>query len=142
MSQILALGFRSRIFSAICVVVVILSFALPPQKGFGIPMCEFKVLTHYPCLGCGLTRSFIDMAHLHPLRAGFYHPFGWVLFPLTALFASLLPASEKLRTRLAEWAEQRAKYLNPLGIAFLVLFLAYGLGRIAWLATTHTPSPW
>ena len=133
---------RSRLVSAACLVVVVLSFLLPPVKAFGVPMCQFKELTHYPCLGCGLTRSFVDMAHLHFARAGFYHPLGWVLFPLTLAVAALLPAPQALRERLVAWTDAHGLLVNGLGIGLAVVFVGYGIVRIAWLAVTHRPSPW
>ena len=78
---------RSKWASIACLAVVVLALVLPPQ-GFVLPggkpleMCQFKMLTHLPCPGCGLTRSFIGMAHLDLARAARFHPLGLVLFPL------------------------------------------------------------
>src|SRR5437870_151071 len=103
MGSVYAALFRSRWVSAIAAAVVVLSLVLPPS-GFGVPACQFKMLTHLPCFGCGLTRSFIGMGHLRPDRAAFYHPGGIPLFLLTLFLAGLLPLSKDRRMRLGRWA--------------------------------------
>jgi hypothetical protein len=142
MAKLLVTCFRSRWFSAACLAVVVLSFLLPPGRGFGVPLCQFREMTGLPCLGCGLTRSFIDMARLHVERAAFYHPIGVVLFPLSLFFALLLPAPAALRERMSRWAETHPVLLNSFWGVLLVVFLAYGVGRMAWVALSHQPSPW
>lgn len=49
--------------------------------GFRLPeSCAWRRLYNINCLGCGLTRSFISLAHLAPLRAWHFNPAGPVLF--------------------------------------------------------------
>lgn len=132
---------RSRAASLACLVVVLLSLALPPE-GIPLPICQFRAITHLPCFGCGLTRSFIGMAHLRLARAALYHPLGLLLFPLTCLGAALLPFPPERRERLAAWAERRRTWWTALGLVLLVVLVGYGTARIAWLKMTGQPSLW
>lgn len=121
--------------------MVLLSFLLPPG-GFGIPMCQFRATTQLPCFACGLTRSFIRMAHLNLHEAAFYHPLGLVLFPMTLALALMLPLPRPARETCAGWAEKHDTLLNILGGGLLAAFLVYGVGRIIWVCQSHHPSPW
>lgn len=122
--------------------VVLLSFWLPPDRGFGVPLCQFREVTHLPCLACGLTRSYIAVAHLNPAKAAFYHPLGLLLFPCTVMIALLLLVRTEQRQRLAERIEAYQRPFGRLGAGLLVVFVVYGLGRMGWLLVTHRPSPW
>ena len=69
-------GFGDRSVLAIAVAVVILSVVLRPGAGavslFGweVPiLCTFRRVTGVPCPGCGLTRSFVFLAHGQVLDA-------------------------------------------------------------------------
>jgi hypothetical protein len=48
------------------------------------PLCPLRRITGIPCLGCGGTRSWVEMAHLHIIDAFVQSPLGAVCF-LTAL---------------------------------------------------------
>jgi hypothetical protein len=133
---------RSRWAHYGALLVVLLAVGLPPDRGFGVPLCQFRVVTHLPCLACGLTRSFIALAHLDPARAAFYHPLGLILFPLTLALAALLAAPPARQLQVAAWVEARQRAWNRFGIGLLVVFIIYGLGRIGWLLATHRASPW
>lgn len=133
---------KSRWAQIAALAVVALAFALPPDRGLGIPLCQFRNVTNLPCLGCGLTRSYIALAHLDPARSAFYHPLGLVLFPATVATAALLVVREPGQARLIRWAEKRRQPLNYIGIALLIFFVAYGFGRMAWTILSGRPSPW
>ena len=132
---------RSRWASLGALAVVIAALALPPQ-GFGLPLCQFRTMTQMPCLGCGLTRSFIGMAHLNFAAAFFYHPLGALVFPIVVFLAGLLPASNVQRDRIALWVNSRGSLLVRLGIVYAALFVTYGFGRMVWVWLSGTPSPW
>lgn len=142
MGHELARAFQSRWAAIGCLVVVVLALVLP-KGGAGLPLCQFKAITHLPCLGCGLTRSFIGMAHLRVGEAVFYHPFGAVLFPLVVLIAGLGAAPKRVRERMATWAERNNSSLTRGAWALLIGAVVYGLIRIGWvLATPGQASPW
>jgi hypothetical protein len=81
-----AMRFRPRfsIFSVLCGATLALSFALPlPRDGaiLGLPsLCPFHNWTGIPCPGCGMTRSFVSLAHGQIGAAFEYHPLGPLLF--------------------------------------------------------------
>lgn len=142
MGHELARAFQSRAASIFCGVVVLLALVLP-REGIGLPLCQFKVVTQLPCLGCGLTRSFIGMAHLRFSEAVFYHPFGAALFPLVLLIAVLGIAPPRARERMAAWAKANNRSLTRAAWAFMVGAILYGLIRLCWvLATPGRLSPW
>lgn len=70
----------ARSVAAIGVGAVATAFALTPDGVEDGPViCPFRRLTGLPCPGCGLTRSWVDLAH-GQLGASFVqHPFGWLL---------------------------------------------------------------
>ena len=44
------------------------------------PLCPIRRLTDIPCIGCGGTRSWVDMAHLRFAEAFLQSPLGATLF--------------------------------------------------------------
>jgi hypothetical protein len=57
------------------VVVPLLEIPLPAS-------CAFRGLTGIPCPGCGLTRSFVSLAHGQWRAAWSYNPAGWFFFAI------------------------------------------------------------
>jgi hypothetical protein len=62
------------------------------------PLCLFKYVTHLPCATCGLTRSFLSLAHGHWQEAFFYNPLGFLLYfgAIVFFLMSLLLPSQAL----------------------------------------------
>lgn len=81
-------------FLTIAVVVVIASISLTirnrdqvilPLVNAPLPgTCTFRKITGHPCPGCGLTRSFISMAHGRIVDAWHYNPAGFFFFAVVA----------------------------------------------------------
>ncbi len=46
--------------------------ALPSHQFF--PKCPFRLLTGWQCPGCGSTRAFYQLLHLHPIAAFKFNP--------------------------------------------------------------------
>jgi hypothetical protein len=44
------------------------------------PLCAMKGLAGWDCPGCGLTRSFVSLAHGDFARAWHFNPAGWLIF--------------------------------------------------------------
>lgn len=54
---------------------------LPALEAYPLPqVCWLRNSTGYPCPGCGMTRSFISMAHAQFAAAFRYQPLGPLLF--------------------------------------------------------------
>ena len=54
--------------------------SLPMELGTLPVLCPVKLLTSVNCAGCGLTRSFVCIAHGEWNRAWHFHPAGFVIF--------------------------------------------------------------
>jgi Protein of unknown function (DUF2752) len=121
--------------------MLLLAFLLPPQ-GFGIPMCSFKELTGLPCPGCGLTRSFIHLAHGDLRGAAILNPVGLALFPLVVGMALLTFAPMPRRERIAAWVEQRRLGAILLAVGLGAGLLANGFCRILWILGGGNASLW
>lgn len=62
------------------------AFVLSPAAAENGPViCPFRLMTGLPCPGCGLTRSWIALAHGDPGTAFARHAFGPVLFALAII---------------------------------------------------------
>ena len=94
---------------------------LPWLPGLPLPAsCLSKTLFHVDCPGCGLTRSFIHLAHGRFAQSITLHRLGWLL-ALTVLlqlpyraFAMFSPRAEPLGRRFPQW----------LGMALIALLIA------------------
>ena len=86
-------GLGLRVFSFICagavtVVIGIVARLEPDPRGYGThekwtgQPCGFKFTTGMPCPTCGVTTTFVEMAHFRPLEALVHQPFGVALFLL------------------------------------------------------------
>lgn len=53
------------------------------------PPCISRLITHIPCPGCGLTRSFVAMWRGDPVLAFRYHPLGPPGFALCVLMVAV-----------------------------------------------------
>ena len=107
--------------------VLSLSLALPlPRHGIiaGVPsVCVFFNLTGTPCPGCGLTRSFVSLAHGHVREAFVWHPLGPLLFA-----GALLYLVGTARHWTWKWASEK-RLLFALGISLLACW-ALRLGGV------------
>lgn len=146
MALLAAQSLRSWWIGLGCLLIVVVAAVLPPQgfllpNGKPVPMCQFKEVTHLPCPGCGLTRSFVGMAHLDPELAFRFHPVGALVFPAVVVLALMLPLP-KTRERAAAWIERHPFAVNAVMIALAITFTLYGIGRIAWLLLNPGLSIW
>lgn len=90
-------------------------------------LCMMKVMSGFPCAGCGMTRSFISLGHGDLMASWNYNPGGIVLFALIAFqipYRILQLRRMKLHLPKLNWG---------LGMV-AVLILAVALGYARWLA--------
>ena len=100
------------------------------DEGWTVPeLCTYHRLTGYDCPGCGMTRSFISMAHGQWQRAWHYHPFGSILF---VYIAAQIPFHiwQISRQRLGRTLLRVEPWHSRLVIAFLILFLGFAIWRL------------
>ncbi len=115
-----------------CVIVAwvgLVIAALCPPHGFGISVCWFGGATGLPCPGCGMTRSLSCGLRGVWRDSWHFHPMGLLilaLFIFTAL-QSLLP--RPARERVAYCIKAHALWFNTAYLAFVVVFVSFGLAR-------------
>ncbi|RKY17173.1 MAG: hypothetical protein DRP63_04155 [Planctomycetota bacterium] len=104
---------------------VAISFALTQKEIQEIPFrCLFRTLTNHECPSCGLTRSFVAVAHGRLKDAVLFHPGGPVLFALFALLSlALLLEMLHLETPLQRFGKNRPHL--PVVVGITALFEGY-----------------
>lgn len=126
-----------RIVLALAIAVCVLALGLqvrPDQRvafrlipAWPLPeLCQSKVLFGWTCPGCGLTRSFVHLAHADLPASLAVHPFGW-------LAALLVLAQIPYRV----WALNSPSG-KPLGtrVPWIVLWTVIALLVVSWLVRT------
>jgi len=97
-----------------------------PSLPYQPPLCLFKLMTGYPCAGCGMTRAFEAAAHGRFKEAFEWHPIGLMLF-MGAWLGAAAVVYELLTNKPFDWDKwlQRWGILIAwsLFIALLVLWL-------------------
>lgn len=131
-------GSRGRDLFILTSGIIIAAALLPPPhagKIFGLPSpCLFYESTGLPCPACGLTRSFVCVAHGQWHEALHWHPLGIVLF-LAMIFYCMDSLSWMRRGRpiLPGW-ERVQRYAGAGG---LIATLIVGIARTVYFATHH-----
>ncbi len=120
-----------RIFFITFVILGTTVAYLLPLFPYQLPLCLFKLMTGYPCAGCGMTRSFEAAAHGRFKEAFEWHPFGLVLF-IAMWFGAIFAVYELLVNKpfdwerlLRRWGALIAWFLFFALIAFWLLRLSY-----------------
>ena len=88
------------------------SVLIPASRLPATSFCPFRMLTGFPCPGCGLTHSFCNISHGHFRMAWQANPFGFLFYALAIVFVAWpwlrarFPGMEVAmgRTRAAVWA--------------------------------------
>ncbi len=119
----------SPLTACFAIVALVLSFFLP-NDGIGVTICWFKRYFELPCPGCGLTRSVTCISHLEFGKAWDYHPFGPLIYALFVANAVLLWVSKEKREDLKYRMSRNDRWLQPIYMAIVLLFLTYGCLRI------------
>jgi hypothetical protein len=91
----------------------------------------FKVVTGYPCAGCGLTRSVIAAAHGHFGESFRWHPMGLLL--VWAMWAAgALMVYELLTGKPLPWEVWLRRYGVLVGWALFASFVLLWLLRLSY----------
>ncbi len=94
----------------------------------GPVICPFRRLTGLPCPGCGLTRSWVYLAHGWWRESFLAHPFGWV-----AVVAVLVLAGFVVRARLRRTPPPDLDRIvrHPVTVAVIGAWLGFAVVRLA-----------
>ena len=105
--------------------------------GGGIP-CISRVLTGYPCPGCGLTRAFASLTNLELVDSIRFNPEA-ILFTAIAVIAVLSPSLiQKSRDRLDKFIAQSSN--KKTFIIFVALFISLWALNIIRVSTGFYPA--
>ncbi len=117
-------------FIALVVMGTFIAYFLPVLP-YQLPLCLFKLMTGYPCAGCGMTRAFEAAAHGRFKEAFEWHPIGLALF-VAMWLGAIFAAYELLANKPFDWES----WLRRWGalIAWLLFFalLALWLLRLSY----------
>jgi hypothetical protein len=101
----------------------------PPDEP-QLVLCPFRLLTHYPCPGCGMTRAFCALAHFELWRAIKFNALSPLLF-LAALVWWAHAAATILRVEIFHAGAARLPRLSPaMSKLMLALVLAWWAARL------------
>lgn len=97
------------------------------STGVQVPslFCPFFEVLNFPCLFCGLTRSFMSMGGLDIRRAFIFHPLGPVFY-LAMLGAGALMAWSIVR-------RQRVRLSMGAGLRNILISAGAGIIMVAWV---------
>lgn len=99
----------------------------PAAAGSGPVICPFRRLAGLACPACGLTRSWVDLAHGDVVGSVQQNPFGPVLL---AGVLALLVLVVRARREHAPAPRMEGLARTPLVLAVAVLWGAFGLVRM------------
>lgn len=119
------------ILALISLVGLIIARAWPvPSVDGGDPTCIMRIMTGLPCPGCGMTRSWVHLAHGDVLTAFEYNFFGpLAMFAAAGLVVYTVVALVRRRP-----PERLLDQLNPrILIVLLGLWLGYSVVRMVSL---------
>ncbi len=126
-------GWFTRAFALFAIVT---AFIMPPS-GFGVQVCSWQRLFHVPCPGCGLSRSVSSIVHLRFGDALWYHPFGFLVFPLLCAVLVVWFLPERVRARITGWLDARGQRVRRAYYGMIAVFLAFGVVRMALTGLTN-----
>ncbi|WP_312870552.1 DUF2752 domain-containing protein [Gordonia asplenii] len=95
----------------------------------GPGFCPFREMTGWPCPACGLTRSFVMLAHGDVARAFSFNLFGPVFF-VVGLAATIVAGWSLVARRPAVLEKFGSWLTTPAAMVLLAVWMAYGVARI------------
>lgn len=97
-------------------------------------LCPFKMLTGFPCPGCGITKSLIFLYQGNLLKSISYHLFG----PATFLFCivTIVVLTTEVITRKKYF--RNVVYSTKLAYVLGITLAAYHLSRLVWFISANS----
>ena len=95
----------------------------------GPVICPFRIATGLPCPGCGLTRSWVYLAHGRWTESLLAHPFGVVA---AALVVVLIATVVRARIRDQNPPELPRIVRRPWFVWLVAMWVAFAAGRLAF----------
>ncbi|MCS7224836.1 MAG: DUF2752 domain-containing protein [Armatimonadetes bacterium] len=109
--------------------IIALFWSYLPQ----FPTCLFKIVTGYPCAGCGMTRAFVSAAQGQWRDAFQWHPVGLLFFiGFTGVVLAFL--YELITNRFFPWDRWLLRWGKPLAWFALILLVVTWLLRLSFIA--------
>jgi Protein of unknown function (DUF2752) len=118
-----------RVIAAFSGAALLASAAIPAGAFPSFIPCPFKMLTGWPCPGCGLTHAFCDISQGNLARAWMDNPFGFLFYALAIallVWPFLAARVPSMKTALA--GSRAACWAPPV---LVVLMWAFDIVRIA-----------
>jgi len=95
-------SYLCRVYERAWAIIIITAAAIVPPQLLDKtpPICPYRALTGCPCLGCGMTRAFVNVMHGRLSVALYHNRLVVIVFPLIFLvsvmqFFSLLRSSRR-----------------------------------------------
>ncbi|MCS7193121.1 MAG: DUF2752 domain-containing protein [Armatimonadetes bacterium] len=120
-----------RVLYLLFVPIVTIVAYLLPYLPYQLPMCLFKLITGYPCAGCGMTRAFEAAAHGHFREAFEWHPVGLALF-VAMWFGVIFVAYELVTNKPLNWEGFLRRWGFLLAWSLFFILLAFWLLRLSY----------
>jgi len=102
-----------------------------PSLPYQPPLCLFKLMTGYPCAGCGMARAFEAAAHSQFKEAFEWHPVGLMLF-LGAWLGAAVVICELLMNKPFDWDKWLQRWGIFIAWSLFVALLALWLLRLSY----------
>jgi multisubunit Na+/H+ antiporter MnhB subunit len=118
------------LYLALVLIGTVVAYFLPSLP-YQPPLCLFKLMTGFPCAGCGMTRAFEAAARGRFREAFEWHPIGLMLF-VAAWLGVVVVVYELLTNKPFDWD----RWLQRWGIVFawslFIALLALWLLRLSY----------
>ena len=122
--------------SAVALACLCAAFVLSPATvETGPTICPFRLVTGLPCPGCGLTRSWVALAHGRVSDSFGANLFGPLAFGLAGVVATLTLSSSL--TGVSPTSLSRNRLVRVAVKAFVGLWVAWAVLRAARVALTR-----
>lgn len=121
----------NALLTALTLSVMFLISACWRPSDDGLALCPFRILTGYPCPGCGMTRAFCHLGHGEPQAAFTMNALSPVLY-LGALLILLHAVAKLLKLERMRRALEILRLSTNGAWLMLVVFLAWWVVRLRY----------